>query len=123
MQEKRTTLEKESNEQSQELSTLRDRLQKSQQNWIKERDDILKSEARLREEFEIAKNAMQDWEVLAMEERSLRENLADRLSEVEEQLAAQVTAYKKISTERDDLAHSIDGLQRALNEIQDGKFN
>lgn len=123
MQEKRTTLEKESNEQSQELSTLRDRLQKSQQNWIKERDDILKSEARLREEFEIAKNAMQDWEVLAMEERSLRENLADRLSELEEQLAAQVTAYKKISTERDDLAHSIDGLQRALNEIQDGKFN
>ena len=82
---------------------------------------MLSNEAKAKEEFETAKNAMQDWEVLAMEERSLRENVAERLSEVEEQLASQVAAYKKIVTERDDQSHSMDGLQRALNEIQTGR--
>ena len=81
---------------------------------------MLKSEAQARKEFETTKNAMQDWEVLAMEERSLRENLADRISELEEQLATQITAYKEIVTERDNQSDSIDGLQRALSEIQNG---
>ena len=115
-----TQVEKENAEQLKEISTLRDRVQKSQQNWMKERDDIMKNEAQARKEFESAKNAMQDWEVLAMEERSLRETLADRISELEEQLATQATAHKKVVAERDDRSRSVDGLQRTLNDIHNG---
>ena len=113
-------MQKENEEQSKEIAILRDRVQKSQQNWIKERDDLLKNEARAREEFEAAKNAMQDWEVLAMEERSLRETLAERVSELEEQLSTHMNAYKKVITERDDQSQKLDGLRRDMDKIQNG---
>ena len=81
---------------------------------------MLKNDTRVREEFEAAKSAMHDWEVLAMEERSLRENLAERVSEREEQLSTHVNAYKKVITERDDHLQKVDGLRRDLDKIQNG---
>jgi hypothetical protein len=63
---------------------------------------------------------MQDWEVLAMEERSMRENLGEKVSELEEQLSTQKDAYEKAAAERDNQSHTIDGLQRALRDLQDG---
>lgn len=65
---------------------------------------------------------MQDWEVLAMEERSLRENLSDRVAELEDQLNAQRELYERVAGERDGQNQTIDGLQRALHDIQDGEF-
>ena len=73
-----------------------------------------------REEFETARQAMQDWEVLAMEERSIREGLGDRVAELEEQLAGQQQAYERAAMERDDQSSTVDGLQRALQDIQEG---
>ena len=110
-------------EMSKELSSLRNRTNLSQQNWVKERDDLVEREALLREEFESAKQAMHDWEVLAMEERSVRENLADRVADLEEQLAAQKEAYEKATSERDSQNLTVDGLQRALQEIQTGEHS
>lgn len=107
-------------EQDGEISTLRGRTNLSQQNWAKERDDLLTREAQVREEFEVARQAMQDWEVLAMEERSVREGLSDRLAELEDQLSTQREAYERASAERDTQSLTVDGLQRALQEIQDG---
>lgn len=75
-----------------------------------------------REEFEAAKQAMQDWEILAMEERSMRESTAERVSELEDQLSTQIHAYEKAASERDSQSLTVDGLQRALQEIQDGKI-
>lgn len=63
---------------------------------------------------------MQDWEVLAMEERSIREGLGDRVAELEEQLAGQQQAYERAAMERDDQSSTVDGLQRALQDIQEG---
>ncbi len=63
---------------------------------------------------------MQDWEVLAMEERSIREALSDRASELEEQLSSQKEAYERASSDRDTQALTVEGLQRALQEIQEG---
>ncbi len=65
---------------------------------------------------------MQDWEVLAMEERSVRESTAERVAELEDQLSTQREAYEKAVSERDSQSLTVDGLQRALQEIQDGKF-
>ena len=93
----------------------------SQQNWTKEREDLLRREAYAKEEFDSAKQAMQDWEVLAMEERSIRENLTERAAELEEQLTNYREAHQRLESERDTQALTVDGLQRALQELQDGK--
>lgn len=115
------SLEKEREQQSKELSTLRNRTNLSQQNWLKEREELLEQEAFARSEFEEAKQAMHNWEILAMEERSIRETLAEKVIDLEEQLVTLKSEYEKASSERDTQSVTVDGLQRALQEIQTGK--
>ena len=105
-------------EQSKELSSLRNRANLSQQNWVKEREELVESEAYVREEFENAKQAMHDWEVLAMEERTVRRDLADRVADLEEQLGSVREGYEKTKEERDTQSNTVEGLQKALQEIQ-----
>lgn len=102
---------------------MRNRTTLSQQNFSKEREDLLRREAYAKEEFEAAKQAMHDWEVLAMEERSIRESLAERVGELEEQITTSREAFERAASERDSQSATVDGLQRALQEIQDGKQN
>jgi len=64
---------------------------------------------------------MQDWEALALEERSLRESLSERVAELEEQLSNQREAYQRAAAERDSQSQTVDGLQRALKDIQDAR--
>jgi beta-phosphoglucomutase-like phosphatase (HAD superfamily) len=94
----------------------------SQQNWIKERDELISREAYTREEFENARQAMQDWEVLAMNERSLRENLTEKDAELREQLESMRDEYEKAARDRDTNNQAVEGLQKALQEIQNRRF-
>lgn len=105
-------------QQSKELSSLRNRMTLAQQNWTKEKDELIEQEAYLREEFENAKQAMHDWEVLAMEERTIRRDLNDQHSDLEEQVSTLKEAYEKASAERETQSSTVDGLQKALQEIQ-----
>lgn len=75
----------------------------------------------LQSEFEQAKEAMHNWEILAMEERSIREGLGEKVIDLEEQLIALKDSYEKVASERDSQTATVDGLQRALQEIQAGK--
>ncbi|KAL8798714.1 MAG: hypothetical protein Q9182_006447 [Xanthomendoza sp. 2 TL-2023] len=111
----------EGEQRSKELSSLRNRTTLSQQNWTKERDHLIAREATAREEFEAAKQAMQDWEIVAIEERSMRESIAERVSDLEEQLSSQRDAYERTASERDTQSLTVDGLQRALQEIQEAR--
>lgn len=104
-----------------ELNSLRSRLNLSQQNWASERGELLSAERSLREEYETAKQAMQDWEVIAMEERAVRESLSDRVVELEEQMSTLKSSYEKAVSERDRESQTVDSLQRALRDIQEGK--
>ncbi|KAL1853878.1 hypothetical protein Plec18170_005270 [Paecilomyces lecythidis] len=113
-----SVMAEEAEQRSKELSTLRDRTSLSQQNWLKEKEELLEQEAYVRAEFEEAKQAMHNWEVLAMEERSIRENLEGKVIDIEEQLSALREAYDKAVSERDSQTVTVDGLQRALQEIQ-----
>ena len=61
---------------------------------------------------------MHDWEVLAMEERTIRRDLADRVSDLEEQLGSAREGYERASNERDTQSSTVEGLQKALQEIQ-----
>ena len=57
-----------------------------------------------------------------MEERSIRESTAERISDLEEQLSTQKDAYERAASERDSQSLTVDGLQRALQEVQEGKI-
>ena len=115
-------MRKDSEAQAAEAATLRSRSNLSQQNWIKERDELISREAFAREEFENAKQAMQDWEVLAMNERSIRENLAEKEAELKEQIESLREAYEKAARDRDTNNEAVEGLQKALQEVQNRKF-
>ncbi len=56
-----------------------------------------------------------------MEERSIREGLADRVAELEDQLSSQKEAYERAASERDSQSQVVDGLQRALQDIQEAR--
>ncbi|KAL1797177.1 hypothetical protein ACET3X_003783 [Alternaria dauci] len=111
-------LRQEKEAQASEIETLRSRSNLSQQNWIKERDELISREAYAREEFENAKQAMQDWEVLAMNERSLRENIAEKEAELRDQLESMREEYERAARDRDTNNQAVEGLQKALQEVQ-----
>jgi chromosome segregation ATPase len=115
-------LRKENETQAGEISELRTRSTLSQSNWVKERDELISREAYAREEFENAKQAMQDWEVLAMNERSLRETLTEKDAELREQLETLREEYEKAARDRDTNGQSVEGLQKALQEVQTCMF-
>lgn len=115
------SLEKEGEQRSKEISSLRNRTNLSQQNWLKERDEMLEQESFLRAEFEEAKQAMHNWEILAMEERSIREGLGDKVVDLEEQLGTLKIDYERVSEENRNQVVTVEGLQKALQEIQTGK--
>jgi ABC-type transporter Mla subunit MlaD len=100
------------------LSSLRNRSNLSQQNWIKEREELMEQEAYIREEYETAKQSMHDWEVLALEERSVRKDLSEKVGDLEEQVSSLKEAYERAASERDSQSMTVDGLQKALQEIQ-----
>lgn len=99
---------------------MRDRTSLSQQNWLKEKDELIRQESYLQSEFEQAKEAMHNWEVLAMEERSIRENMGEKIADLEEQLAGLRDAYDRAAAEHESQTTTVDGLQRALQDIQAG---
>lgn len=115
-------LRQEKETQAAEIETLRSRSNLSQQNWIKERDELVSREAYAREEFDNAKQAMQDWEVLAMNERSLRENLTEKDAELREQLESMKDEYEKAARDRDTNNQAVESLQKALQEVQTRKY-
>ncbi|CAL3967390.1 hypothetical protein PZA11_003710 [Diplocarpon coronariae] len=114
-------LEQEAHDASKELSSLRNRHNLSQQNWVNEREDFVQHTKQLKDEAEAAKGAMGDWEVLAMEERSMREVLAEKIKDLEEQFSVQKESYEEAVSERNILSQSLEGLQRALQEVQESR--
>ncbi|RPA95545.1 hypothetical protein L873DRAFT_1697598 [Choiromyces venosus 120613-1] len=107
-----------SKETSKELTVLRNRMNLSQQNWAKEREDLISAEQFLREEYETTKHAMQDWEVIALEERAVRESLGERLIELEDQISTQRAAYAQAVADKERESNAVAGLQRSLQDIQ-----
>ncbi|KAK7740202.1 hypothetical protein SLS63_001402 [Diaporthe eres] len=108
-------------ESNRELATLRSRNNLSQQNWLKEKDDMARQVQHFRSELESTSSAMGEWEVIAMEERQVRESLTEKVADLEEQLSSVREAYERAAEERDSSLQTIDGLQRALQEIQEAR--
>ncbi|KAK4901820.1 hypothetical protein LTR27_001592 [Elasticomyces elasticus] len=105
--------------QESDIEELRSRTNLSTSNWVKERDDLVSREAYVREEYEVARQAMQDWEILATEERARREALEERLADAEEQMSGSREAYERVRNEAETQGSTVDGLQRALRDLQE----
>ena len=118
-EEETARLRAEVQEQGRELASLRSRTNLSQQNWLKEKEDNTRQLQDLKHDLESTRNAMGEWEVIAMEERSVRESLAEKVADLEEQLASTREAYERAASERDTQARLIDTQQRALQELQE----
>ncbi|KAK6517235.1 hypothetical protein TWF281_003900 [Arthrobotrys megalospora] len=103
---------------AQEVQDLRQRFSVSQQNWSKEREEADIVQRRLVEELESARKVGQDWEVLAMEESSVRRALEERASDIEEQYISQKTQLEKEISMRNQQAAKLSDLQMALHDIQ-----
>ncbi|KAI5778224.1 hypothetical protein EDC01DRAFT_719446 [Geopyxis carbonaria] len=121
LKEQISNLDAQNKKVSQELLTLRNNLNQAQHNWNKEREDLLIAKQDIREQYQATKQAMQDWEVIAIEERSVRESLEDRVVELEDQLLSQKEIHEVVVSDRDRATSTIDGLQRAVQEIQDAR--
>ncbi|KJZ78787.1 hypothetical protein HIM_01560 [Hirsutella minnesotensis 3608] len=114
-------LKEELQDATRELATLRSRNNLSAHNWHKEKEELLRTVQHLKEEMGTTSNAMGEWEVLAMEERSVKESLADKVSELEEQVSALKQGYESAAAERDSQATLAENLQNALREIQEAR--
>ena len=114
-------LKEELQDATRELSTLRSRNNLSAQNWQKERDEMARQVSHLKEELETTSNAMGEWEVIAMEERSVKESLQDKQADLEEQIMALRRGYEEAAQERDSQTILVDNLQNALREIQEAR--
>ncbi|MBE3044208.1 hypothetical protein IMZ48_16885, partial [Candidatus Bathyarchaeota archaeon] len=106
-------------ESARELASLRSRNNLSAQNWMKEKDELTRVVAHLKEEVQMTTNAMGEWEVIAMEERSVKEGLEEKVADLENQISSIHEAYDNAVTERDTQSQALDSLQRALQEIQE----
>ncbi|CAG9980591.1 unnamed protein product [Clonostachys byssicola] len=104
-----------------ELTTLRSRNNLSSQNWQKERDEMAKTVQSLKLELENTSNAMGEWEVLAMEERTIKEDLQEKMADLEEQVVVLRTNYESTVEERESQSTLVTNLQNALREIQDAR--
>ncbi|KAF2117877.1 hypothetical protein BDV96DRAFT_644213 [Lophiotrema nucula] len=118
LEEELEKLRREKDTQAGEIANLRSRSTLQSQNWAEERDELISREAYVREEFEKVKEAMQDWEILAIRERSLHEALKEKESDLQEQLATQKEAYERAAAERDSNNETVDSLRRALQDVQ-----
>lgn len=114
-------LKEELQDANRELTTLRSRSNLSTQNWNKEKEELTKTVQHLKEEMANTANAMGEWEVLAMEERSIKENLSEKVAELEEQVNSLKQGYESAANERDSQTTLIDNLQNALREIQEAR--
>jgi len=117
--EETNRLRTEVQEQERELATLRSRTNLSQQNWLKEKEEMTRQLQLIKGELESTGNAMGEWEVIAREERSVRESLVEKVTDLEEQLSSARDAFEKAASERDTQARLIDTQQRALQELQE----
>ena len=56
-----------------------------------------------------------------MNERSIRENLSEKEAELKDQIDSLREAYEKAARDRDTNSEAVEGLQKALHEVQNCK--
>ncbi|EPS43223.1 hypothetical protein H072_2799 [Dactylellina haptotyla CBS 200.50] len=103
---------------SQEVQDLRHRFSVSQQNWSKEREEADIIRTKIMEDLDSSRKSAQDWEVLAMEESSVRRALEEQSRDIEDQYLSQKDTLEKEILIKSQQSTKISDLQKALHDIQ-----
>ncbi|CAK7203377.1 hypothetical protein SEUCBS139899_006110 [Sporothrix eucalyptigena] len=104
-----------------EKTALRNQAQLSQKNVQREKEDLVRQMKQLQSELDETRTTMNDWEVIACEQRSLRESTAEKTIELEEQLSILREQHQHVLDEASTQSDAVNSLQRALQDIQDAR--
>lgn len=96
------------------ITDLQSQLYTSQQGWITEREN-------LQQKYEYARQNMRDWEVVAMEERAVRESLGERVAELEEQANSKEDMIQRVESDKKRAMDTLAIKQAVAENLEKGK--
>ncbi|RKF79437.1 GRIP domain-containing protein [Golovinomyces cichoracearum] len=102
-----------------EISCLTEQYNSSQQELSHHLDDLSTQLIQLRSEADASKEATASWEMLAMEERSRREGLTQRIKDADEQVLSYRQSLESAIRESDHYLETIENLRRSIDVAQD----
>lgn len=109
------------NEHDREHTEIRNRTQLSQQNWHREKQELMQQLESVKQELVSTRDSMNDWEVVALEERNKYTAMEDKVYDLEEQAQMLREQYQRAAADRDTQADAVDGLQRSLDDLQNAR--
>ncbi|CAK7209081.1 hypothetical protein SBRCBS47491_000316 [Sporothrix bragantina] len=89
--------------------------------FVREKEDLARQIKQLRSELESTILQNGDWEVIALEERKNCEVAGRKAADLEEELEILREQHQRVLTENASQTDTIDGLQRALNDVQEAR--
>ncbi|RKF62647.1 GRIP domain-containing protein [Erysiphe neolycopersici] len=104
-----------------EISSLQNQLNLSQNNLSQLHEDFATQKRQLTDDVIAANEATNGWEMLAREERSIREGLEDRIKELEEQISSHREALELAVRKRDTYLENLEVLRKNIQDIQDAQ--
>ncbi|TQS34693.1 hypothetical protein Golomagni_04913 [Golovinomyces magnicellulatus] len=102
-----------------EISSLTEQYNSSQQELSHHLDDLSTQLIQLRSEADASKEATASWEMLAMEERSRREGLTQRIKDADDQASSYRQSLESAIRESDHHLETIENLRRNIDVAQD----
>lgn len=99
-----------------EVCSLQNENNLSEQNLSLVREEMALQNRKLKIEVEAAREATEGWEMLAMEERAMREVLVERNKELEEQMSSHREALDAAILERQNNLETLETVQRSFHD-------
>ncbi|KAK9464636.1 hypothetical protein V1512DRAFT_212807 [Lipomyces arxii] len=119
LQQEVITASDESDKLSKELASLRQSSMASQDSWQRERSALLAKEKELQSKLSDAERSLDDWNVIANEEKTMRVTMSERVAELEEQVTSQRVLYDGLMHENTENGNLVRNLQHAISVQQE----
>ncbi|POS83007.1 hypothetical protein EPUL_004534, partial [Erysiphe pulchra] len=114
-------LDREHQDSLDKISSLQNQLNLSKNDLSQLREDFAIQTRQLKDDVIAANEATNGWEMLAREERSVREGLEDRIKDLEEQISSQREALESAVLKRDTYLENLEALGKNIKDIQDAQ--
>ncbi|KAI6248100.1 GRIP domain-containing protein [Erysiphe necator] len=104
-----------------EIISLQNKLNISQSSLSLLQEDLANQTRQLKDEVIAANEATNAWQMLAKEERSIREGLEDRIKYLEEQISSDREALDLAVLQRDTYLENLEALRKNIIDIQEAQ--
>ncbi len=120
MQEQIVSASESDLDKSRELVFLKDESQSLVAKLERLQKQLQEETRRYTEEKEQSSHQLRSWENIAVEEKTVKDSLRDRISDLEEQLSEQNAAYQKMRSQSEEDNQSISQFRTNIQELQEG---